>query len=224
MELGEEVRPWLAQYLEIPGTTPDWLNAGVKILRRSLNFEAKGWETFVCADWTPLPHENSLPLHRTVLVASIMVGYPINVGNVMSRVITQVVSEGDRNYPFPSFLTMYFTDLKVEKRNFDIKVKAKAPFSWYIMQVDDNPKSKNYKGTTTAATGQSEEPVVVVAPTQPSSTPADMPLGPSTSVVPDIPSTLASLVTTHHLSQALLSINNWMQTVPLSCLSLLLPW
>nr|XP_016468986.1 PREDICTED: uncharacterized protein LOC107791434 [Nicotiana tabacum] len=28
-------------------TTPDWLNAGVKILRRSLNFEAKGWETFV---------------------------------------------------------------------------------------------------------------------------------------------------------------------------------
>ena len=49
MALGEAARPWLAQYLAIPGTTPDWLNAGVKILRRSLNFEAKGWEKFVCS-------------------------------------------------------------------------------------------------------------------------------------------------------------------------------
>ena len=96
-----------------PRYHPDWLNAGVKILRRSLNFEAKGWETFVCSRLDPTTHDNSLPLHRAVLVASIMAGYPINVGKVMSRVITQVGNEGDRNYPFPSFVTMYFTDLKV---------------------------------------------------------------------------------------------------------------
>ncbi|XP_070020150.1 uncharacterized protein [Nicotiana sylvestris] len=92
------------------------------------------------------------------------------------------------------------------------EVKAKAPFSWYNMQGDDNPKSKNYKGTATATTSQSEEPVVVVAPTQPSSTLADMPPGPSTLAVPNIPSTPAYLVTAHRLSQALLNINNWMQT------------
>jgi len=84
-------------------------------------------------------HDNSLPLHREVLVASIMAGYPINVGNVMSRIITIVGAENDRNFPFPSFLTMYFRDLKVEKRPFDVKFKAKAPFSWYNMQGDDNP-------------------------------------------------------------------------------------
>lgn len=211
IELGEEARPWLAQYLAIPGTTLDWLNAGVKILRRSLNFEDKGWETFVCSRLDPTTHDNLLPLHRVVLVASIMVGYPINVGNVISRVITQVVSEGDRNYSFPSFLTMYFRDLEVEKRKFDVEVKAKAPFSWYNMQGDDNPKGKNCKGITTASTRQSEEPVVVVAHTQPSSTSADMPSGPSTSVVPNIPSILPYPVTAHRLSQALLSIKNWMQ-------------
>ena len=42
LEMGEEVRPWLAQYLEIPSTVPDWLTVVVKILRRSLNFEARG--------------------------------------------------------------------------------------------------------------------------------------------------------------------------------------
>lgn len=42
MEMGEEVRPWLAQYLAIPGTILDWLTVGVQILRRSLNFEARG--------------------------------------------------------------------------------------------------------------------------------------------------------------------------------------
>lgn len=129
----------------------------------------------------PTTHDNSLPLHRAVLVASIMAGYPINVRNVMSRVITLVGNEHDRNYPFPSFLTMYFRDLKVEKRPFDIKVKARAPFSWYNMQRDDNQKSKNFKGTATAPTGQSEEAVVVVAPAQPASTSTDIPLGPSTS-------------------------------------------
>jgi len=50
---------------------------------------------------------------------------------------------------------MYFRDLKVEKRSFDIKVKVKALFSWYNMQGDNNPKSKNFKGTATAPASQS---------------------------------------------------------------------
>lgn len=63
LEIGKEVRPWLAQYLAIPGTVPDWLTVGVKILRRSLNFEAREWETFVCS-LDPTTHDNTLPLHR----------------------------------------------------------------------------------------------------------------------------------------------------------------
>nr|XP_009777419.1 PREDICTED: uncharacterized protein LOC104226991 [Nicotiana sylvestris] len=137
MALGEVDRPWLVEYLAITGTTPAWLTVGVKILRRTLNFEAKGWETFVYSRLDPTTHDNSLPIHRAILVASIMAGYPINIENVMSRVITRVVNEGDRSYAFPNFLTMYLEDLDVEKRKFDMKVKAKAPFSWYNLQGDD---------------------------------------------------------------------------------------
>lgn len=87
MALGKATRPWLVEYLAIPSTTPNWLAVGVKILMRTLNFEAKGWETFVCNRLDPTTHDNSLPIHRAILVASIMAGYPINIGNVMSRVI-----------------------------------------------------------------------------------------------------------------------------------------
>nr|XP_016450879.1 PREDICTED: uncharacterized protein LOC107775641 [Nicotiana tabacum] len=93
-----------------------------------------------------------------------------------------------------------------------IKVKAKAPFSWYNMQRDDNPKSKNFKSTVTAPSGQSEEPVVVVTSAEPTSTSTATPPGPSTSADPEIPSSQAHPITAHLLSQALLSINNWMQT------------
>ena len=102
---------------------------GIKILRRSLNFEARGWETFVCSRLDPTTHGNTLPLHRALLVASIMAGYPINMVNVMSQIITIVGVEHDQNYPFPSFLTKYFRDLEVDTSPYDIKVKATAPFS-----------------------------------------------------------------------------------------------
>ncbi|XP_019261719.1 PREDICTED: lysine-rich arabinogalactan protein 17-like [Nicotiana attenuata] len=120
---------------------------------------------------------------------------------------------------------MYFRDLKVEKKPFDVKVKPVAPFSWYSLKGPDNPKDKNYKPPPSAPTGQSEEPVVVepsIEPstepisTEPASTVADMPpgpsstAGPSTSASPGIPSSRAHPITAHQLSQTLHSLNNWM--------------
>jgi len=90
----------------------------------------------------PTTHNNSLPVSRAILVASTMAGYPINIENVMSRVIKRVVNEVYRSYPFPNFLTMYFEDQDGEKRKFDVKVKPKMPFSWYSLKGDDNPKTK----------------------------------------------------------------------------------
>ncbi|XP_070017981.1 uncharacterized protein [Nicotiana sylvestris] len=104
---------------------------------------------------------------------------------------------------------MYFEDQDVEKRRFYVKVKPKAPFSWYSTKGPDNPKDP--KGKSTASTGQSEEPVVAVAPTQPPSATPDMAPGPSTSTAPNISSSAAYPLTTHRLSQALASINKWMQ-------------
>ncbi|XP_075075744.1 uncharacterized protein LOC142162809 [Nicotiana tabacum] len=216
LAMGEEVHPWLASYLAIPGTVPEWLQAGAKIHRRTFNFEARAWLTFVCSRLDPTTHDQTIPLVRAILVASIMARYLINVGNVMSRVIFAVGVEYDRNYPFPSTFTMYFRDLKVEKRPFDIKVKPVAPFSWYSLKGSDNPKDKNYKPPASAPTGQSEEPVAVKPSTEPTSTVADMPsgpsttTGPSTSAGPEIPSSRAHPITAHQLSQTLLSLNNWM--------------
>ncbi|XP_019241955.1 PREDICTED: predicted GPI-anchored protein 58 [Nicotiana attenuata] len=85
-------------------------------------------------------------------------------------------------------------------------------FLWYSMQGDDNPKSKSFKSSVTAPTGQFEETVVVVTPAEPASTSTAAPPGPFTSADPEIPSSRAQPITAYRLSQALLSINNWMQT------------
>lgn len=206
--LNEVVIPWLAEYLALPGTTPAWLTSGVQILRKTLNFKAKGWETFVCSKLDPTTHENSLPVSRAILVASIMTGYLINIWNVMSRVITRVVNEGYRSYPFPNFLTMYFEDQDVEKRKFDVKVKLKMPVSWYSLKADDNPKAKDPKGKPTTFTGHNEDPVVVVTSSQPPSATPDIAPEPSTSTTPVIPSSSAYPLTAHCLIQTLASINN----------------
>jgi len=138
--------------LAIRGSTPPWLTAGVPIVRATLNFEAKGWQTFVCSRIDPCLNENNLPLPRAVLVASIMAGYPINVGAIMSTNITLAVQKDERSYPYPNFLTEYFKDQKVEPRQYDTEVKAKKPFSWYHLQGSDNPK---FKGKATTSAGQS---------------------------------------------------------------------
>ncbi|XP_019223572.1 PREDICTED: neural Wiskott-Aldrich syndrome protein-like [Nicotiana attenuata] len=116
---------------------------------------------------------------------------------------------------------MYFRDLKVEKKWYDVKAKPVAPFSWYSLRGPDNPKDKTYKppAPTSASTltGQSEEPVVTEAPTKPTpdpppgpSTSTDLPPGPSTPAGPGIPSSRKHPITAHQLSQALYSMNNWM--------------
>ncbi|XP_070025777.1 uncharacterized protein [Nicotiana sylvestris] len=195
--MDEASRMWLASYLAIPDTTPEWLTAGVPILRNTLNFEAKGWETFVCSRLDPTTHENTLSVSRAILVVAIMAGLSINVGNVMSRVITRVVNEGDRSYPFPNFLIMYLEDQEVEKRKFDVKVKRKMPFSWYSLKGLDNPKAKGSKGKATTSIGQYEEPVVVVTPSLSPTAMPDPASGPSTSLPPDIPSSSAYPLTAH---------------------------
>ncbi|XP_019240122.1 PREDICTED: putative uncharacterized protein DDB_G0290521 [Nicotiana attenuata] len=126
-----------------------------------------------------------------------MAGYPINVGNIMSRMITRVVNENDRSYMFPNFLTMYFEDQDAEGRRLDLEVKPKCPFF-------------GPKGKATTSTSQSEEPVVAVPSSQPPTATPDTAPGPSTATAADIPSSSAYPLTAHCLSQTLAIINNWM--------------
>lgn len=99
LEIKEEVRPWLAQHLAAPGTVPVWLKSGEKILRNTVNFEIKGWLTFVCSRLDPSTHDHTIPIDRAILVASIMAGFPLNVGNIISRVISTVGQETNTTIP-----------------------------------------------------------------------------------------------------------------------------
>nr|XP_009777000.1 PREDICTED: uncharacterized protein LOC104226668 [Nicotiana sylvestris] len=129
LAMGDAARPWLAEILAIPGSTPAWVTVGVPIVRVTLNFEAKGWKTFVCSRIEPCLNENMLILPRAALVASIMVGYPINISAIMSTNIILAIQKGERSYLYPNFLTKYFKDQGVEPKHYDTEVKAKKPFS-----------------------------------------------------------------------------------------------
>lgn len=110
-------------------------------------------------NWLDLTtHDHSVPVDRAVLVASIKAGFLLNVGNIMSRVISRVGDETKTNYPFPNTLTLYFREMKVKKKKYDIMVPPVSPYSWYYQKGPDNPKSskKNQASTSTTA-GQSEE-------------------------------------------------------------------
>lgn len=87
-------------------------------------------------------------------MASIMAGYPINMGGVISANISLVAHQTNMAYPYPSTITEYFTNAKVEPRTFDIKVKSKKPFEWHSLMDLTNPKKSASPSTTT---GQFDE-------------------------------------------------------------------
>ncbi|XP_070045731.1 uncharacterized protein [Nicotiana tomentosiformis] len=57
LALGDAVRPWLAELLDIPRTTPAWLTTGVQIVSVTLNFEAKGSKRRKIISLPQLPHK-----------------------------------------------------------------------------------------------------------------------------------------------------------------------
>ncbi|XP_075110883.1 uncharacterized protein LOC142181618 [Nicotiana tabacum] len=218
LALKEEAHPWVAQSLAQPGTILEWIQVGKKILRKDLNFEMRGWLTFVKNGLDPSSHDQTIPIARAVLIASIMAGFPINVWNVMYSVITSIGIDTDRNYPYPNTLTMYFEDEKVKKYPFNVGVSPVSPFSWFNIQGSDNPKGdKKGKASTSAPTGQSEEAVAVEAsiepPTPAATTVLDIPsssAGPSSSTGPVVPTSKSNPLTTQQLAKTLASLNKWM--------------
>nr|XP_016493968.1 PREDICTED: uncharacterized protein LOC107813241 [Nicotiana tabacum] len=150
--------------------------------------------------------------------ASIMEGFPLNVGNIMSRVISTVGQETQTNYPFPNTFSLYFKELKVKKKKYDVKVPSVAPYSWYSQLGPENPKrgKKNVASTSTAP-GQSEEPAIIEQPSEPSTIPAtdealppcpSSATGPSIAADPVVPSSKTHRFTANQLTHSLASLNN----------------
>lgn len=219
--MGNAACPRLAEILTAPGPPLPWITTGVQIQWNTLNFEAKGWQTFVCSTIDPCQNETNLSIPRAVLVALIMAGYPINVCAVMSVNMSLVPRQGKISYPYPNTITEYLTDAGVEPRDFDTKVRVKKPFSRYSLMDSGNPKKK---GQPSITVGQSDEPTGVAAKTvymtstslDPSDSAAGMPpplsLGPSasvpsTSVLKPVPMP-AHLLSAMRVSQTLASLPN----------------
>nr|XP_009615097.1 uncharacterized protein LOC104107887 [Nicotiana tomentosiformis]XP_033514991.1 uncharacterized protein LOC104107887 [Nicotiana tomentosiformis]XP_033514992.1 uncharacterized protein LOC104107887 [Nicotiana tomentosiformis]XP_033514993.1 uncharacterized protein LOC104107887 [Nicotiana tomentosiformis] len=214
LALDKAARPWVAEVIAIPGTTPAWLTPGVSIARNTLSFEAKGWCTFVCSRLDPCHHDSNIPLSREILIASIIAGYLINVGNLMAQNISKETGKEERSYPYPNFITLYLENQGVEGRHFDTKVKPKRPLSWYNLQGADNPKSK---GKATTSTSQSAEPRVVATGSEPSTAESSLaampPPSSGTSVTTPlfVPLSFAYPLTSLRVSQTLSSVNIWLQ-------------
>lgn len=145
-----------------------------------------------------------------------MVGFPLNVGNIMSRVIYQVGNETKTNFPFPNTLSLYFRELKVKKKRYDVTVPPVAPYSWYDQLGPDNPKKgKKTPASTSSAPGQSEEPVATEQPSDP--TPDEtLPPGPSSTAGPSVASdsvihsSKTHRFTANQLAHSIASLNNRM--------------
>ncbi|XP_070034940.1 flocculation protein FLO11-like [Nicotiana tomentosiformis] len=229
LALKEEAGSWLAEILAL-GPTPSLIATGVPILRSTLSFESKGWQTFVCNRLDPCQNENNLPIPRAILVASIIAGYSINVGDLMSANIFLVAQQSNTSYPYPSTTTEYLTDAKVEPMTFDTKVKPTGPFEWYKLQDPRNPKRSAQPSTTTS---HSDEQVVVVfgpsyipstsaetstsasstMPEPPSSAPSTTPFTASMVVPTPVPRSVpmpTGPLSAPQASQTLASLNNWM--------------
>lgn len=73
---------WLAEILATP-RLPPWITIEVPIHTSTLTFEANGWQTIVYSKLDPSQNQTFISIPRAILVASIMVGYPTNVGAVM---------------------------------------------------------------------------------------------------------------------------------------------
>nr|XP_009767756.1 PREDICTED: uncharacterized protein LOC104218869 [Nicotiana sylvestris] len=95
----------------------------------------------------------------------------------MSANISVIVRQDESSYSYPSTITKYLTDAKVEPRDCDTMLKLKKPFTWYSEMDANNPMRKVQPPTTTC---EYDEPAVVVSETvDVSSTSAE----PSSSVI-----------------------------------------
>nr|XP_018633194.1 uncharacterized protein LOC108948496 isoform X1 [Nicotiana tomentosiformis] len=208
--LGDAARPWLADTLAVPGPPPPWIADEVPIH---------------CIRLDPSQNKTNLPIPRAVPVTSIMAGYPINMGVMMSANISVIARQGDSSYPYPNTITEYLIDAMVKPRCYDTKVRPKKPFTWYSLMDANNPKKKVQPPTTAS---QSDEPATVDAEAvdvpstsaEPSSSVAAMPM-PSSTTLTIVPTTAPTsalksvpMPTTPlyalRVSQTLESLNNWM--------------
>nr|XP_009761943.1 PREDICTED: uncharacterized protein LOC104214048 [Nicotiana sylvestris] len=144
--------PWLAEMLAAPGPLPPWITAGVPIQKNTLNFEAKGWQTFVYSRLDLCQNVTYLPNLQAVLVASIMAGYPINVGVVMSANISMIARQrlrSDGNWvPEIKFDSKRSNLNKGNKRHrnlqsADRRIPSAAAKAWLGLKIREMKKSSS---------------------------------------------------------------------------------
>lgn len=72
-------------------------------------------------------------------MASIMAGYPLNVGALMLANMTLVAQQENTSFPYPNTIMEYLTDAMVESRPLETKIKPTCPFDPYKLQDPRTP-------------------------------------------------------------------------------------
>ncbi|XP_059283778.1 uncharacterized protein LOC132037300 isoform X2 [Lycium ferocissimum] len=101
----ENEREWVVSAIAQRTLTPLWINPKHKIIKKDLNVEAKYWLNFVSCRLQPSKNETDIQTEKAILIASIMSGYPVNMGLIIFREIGDRARRERTSLPFPCLIT-----------------------------------------------------------------------------------------------------------------------
>lgn len=107
-----ECRIWAADILyPKEGEPPKFGNCRIK--KSTFTLEAKNWVNCVLARLKPSKNDDDIPLHRAILTAAIMEGWPIEVDQVATAEIRDAFAKVSKSMHFPWVLIELMKKFKV---------------------------------------------------------------------------------------------------------------
>ncbi|MCD7459611.1 hypothetical protein HAX54_041456 [Datura stramonium] len=130
----------------IAAGTPSWVSDRSHIYKSDLNIQAKQWLGFVCSKLTPSKNDNEVSLGRVILVACIMTGLHINVGDIIVMEIRDRARQAYTSLPFLVLITSICRDTSVQEiERIDEYVWVNHVLNITKIQDEMSPKLKKRK-------------------------------------------------------------------------------
>lgn len=101
----EGQRLLLAEHHAPPGVTPKWICSNTPIHKESINIKEKSWLSFINSHLCLSQNNTLVGLPKEILIAFIMDGLPLNVGEIMFGHVTDKEWQITRSKPFPCMIT-----------------------------------------------------------------------------------------------------------------------
>lgn len=115
---------WLIDMLQ-GGKTSSWSTYGLKVTSTDFTAEARIWLSIICT--RVMPSSNESTLEKARLIAALIDGFKVNVGEIIVGEIEEVVKERTRSLFFPSLIHRLCKNAGVEKRAGDKFITPEPP-------------------------------------------------------------------------------------------------